>query len=361
MGNKSILDENIFVFLHSLSKDIAYPRANKFPELAKICSQYGKSNTVFEDCLISYDMGWIKKRGDLLPDLVTHFYKTSNNKIVECKIDQLIKKPDYTFKKIPLPDSLSSLFLGEETKCCQSIDGAGREVVKEGMSSYHSAFYTVLDKKNRTIMQSWGWINDGKFCFDSTEYTNVAQRRLLPLIYEPIAQKIIDEGFSCVHVGTGGETPLGVWKMAESLINLRKENAKSDAIKSQYVIHPGNDLPFYERFVKVCEKNNFLLEKLSPDAPIHELVKLIVTNNPQVSCENYYQMLLFLYRYNYQILTILLENNDFATLNMIIDKMGDHLTLFLYVPDQKLDSFLLTIRFKMWCFFAKTIGDEESR
>ena len=125
LSRKSLMkNEKIFLipewirlaFLNSVSKQLIYTRAQEFPELADYCSEYGKSNAIFEKCLSLSKSGKFKTF-DLLPSYTIHFMKSDKNalEITEYKFDSSKpeRKPDYTFMRLPFSD-LVGFFLGEE-------------------------------------------------------------------------------------------------------------------------------------------------------------------------------------------------------------------------------------------------------
>ena len=81
------------------------------------------------------------------------------------------------------------------------------------MTSPHSGFYVIRDKRNRIIAQSWAWVGpNGECVFDSLEIKNQGQSHLWKTIFASAAKKLIADGFSCVHMGTEGATPIGLWE-----------------------------------------------------------------------------------------------------------------------------------------------------
>jgi hypothetical protein len=216
-----------------------YPRAEEDPKLAKICKDMLISNQSFEAGLQEVESGWPKKERDNLP-------------IVDIADDS----GKYFWVKLP-PQDMRALYLGRVIPgCCQFIDGASRQCVKDGIRLTDNGFYVLLKaKKNKKsarvtdgeindkdydiVAQSYAWkSNNGNLCLDSIEWN---PKRVTVAIIQHVMAKFSDEVFKqqpqIKHITAGqrGQTPKDMYPPCQIHETIKKGRMYQDAIE-QYRI-----------------------------------------------------------------------------------------------------------------------------
>jgi hypothetical protein len=182
-----------FKLIKEIVLAIQYKNRDKHLALAKLCFSHKQSEDIYEMCLDIVNRGL--KTFDFLPT-IDIAGKDLNPQLAR-----------FRFTKLPAGD-LRGFFLGEYTGCCQSIGSVGHHYTYHGMTSLWAGFYVVYDDKDKIIAQSWAWIGEGRaVVFDSWEFIDKTQAFLCRLFLEKAAEKILQQGFSRVLIGTGGHTP----------------------------------------------------------------------------------------------------------------------------------------------------------
>lgn len=118
---------------------------------------------------------------------------------------------DFTFSKMKANDPMQFI-LGKKTGCCQSINGASKDVVIHGATHPASGFYSLKSRSNKNpwIAQSWaGFTQDGELLFDSIEWSKGHDADQIMKFYQIAATKILMEHpeIPVVLFGGGGNTP----------------------------------------------------------------------------------------------------------------------------------------------------------
>ncbi|MHB1948517.1 MAG: hypothetical protein ACYCQI_10450 [Gammaproteobacteria bacterium] len=220
------LDEALSVF-----KKMKYKKAEQNPQLADLSVEHLKDEATYDFCLDIYAQ---RKKKDNLPDIM---------------IDgAAVGKPGYFLVKLP-PDDPMAFFLGDKTKCCQTIGDTGQQVVIDGITRENNGFYVLLKEKSspgkskaerqelkrdkkedpaqakkplkagkinyqdfEIVGQANAWLTEqGNLTIDSWENANPGKDdRVAVLMLEKFAKEVAhdkESGIVRVLIGTGGKTP----------------------------------------------------------------------------------------------------------------------------------------------------------
>jgi len=199
---------NVAEIMNSLSASFKFPSKDNiriFKQKMKIISQFIRkfkiqnfNDTIsFEGILHFYDdynrlpnsIGeftkylFVSKYHNVPEELAIHLFKLgvtnfqeylevwndhiSNQEFDDIIPDVTVTENGYTFRKVSKKDPLC-LFLGNYTKCCQTLNSAARSCVLYGLENENSGFYAI-EKDGEILFQSWVWVQDNVLVFDSIE------------------------------------------------------------------------------------------------------------------------------------------------------------------------------------------------
>ncbi|MDX1836358.1 hypothetical protein DIZ81_02000 [Legionella taurinensis] len=108
---------------------LRYERAREYPELASLCYQYNRPQSLFDQCLALRPL--IKTR-DRLPGLVIEGRDFGYR--------------GYSLVKLPANDP-NAYLLGEINHCCQSMGAASESIVRDGLRFENNGFLVLLKEK----------------------------------------------------------------------------------------------------------------------------------------------------------------------------------------------------------------------
>jgi hypothetical protein len=113
----------------------------------------------------------------------------------------------YTWEFLPRSAG-ETLFIGEETDCCQSVGGVGETCAIYSQTHPTSGVFVVRDRHNKIIAQSWVWLSaDSTAVFDNVErltsgVDNSSRSAAVRSCVIDAARTLTKIGVPRVHIGT---------------------------------------------------------------------------------------------------------------------------------------------------------------
>lgn len=260
----------------NINARLFYTNAKENIEFAKMAKEHEISEWAFDEGVQILKRA---KTSDHLPDI---FIDGAD-----------IGFPKYYMRKLKAGDP-RGLILGAETKCCQHIDGDGKDCAIHGTTSEFGGFYVwqkktkirTSDNKNTkmkitdkdpVIAQSWAWIGkDQKIILDSFERLSNEYNELSVPFMEQMAFEVSgkhtythqvkaendDTSVSLSHcikgirLGGGGNTPSNLFQKSVKKSELSEpfDTEAYDATGTQYEIDPVDHKTEYENNMDIAHQ-----------------------------------------------------------------------------------------------------------
>lgn len=294
----------------NLAIRVAFPNADKYFELAKVCYENNLDNSIFEKCL---NFEKERKKRDNLPNI------SINGVTVKSAYE------DYWLVKLPVDDPRAYL-LGSITNCCQRIGGTSEYNIFDGLTYENNGFYVLLKRKKKANKHAhpfshWGKINYHDYKILGQSYAWLSKNQNLVFDYwvnlrrsdDPITLDLLTEfskrisqnsNILRVSIGLVG-IPLSNDLPQLSIAELMSEGRGSIESSRQGLIYLNMD------------KLNKELQLMNSDFPNNRLVSEIVDYlKDQIIARDGYNFEII---QSFRVLVKILQENNLLTKNLMSD------------------------------------------